>query len=74
MPERQLSGIWRLFVLVTQATYVGDMYSSVTSCTLVGVEPLPVRIEASVSHAKKDTFTIVGLPDTAVRTALAAIR
>ena len=50
------------------------MYSSVTSCTLVGVEPLPVRIEASVSHAKKDTFTIVGLPDTAVRESRERVR
>jgi magnesium chelatase family protein len=49
-------------------------YSSVTSCTLVGVEPLPVRIEAAVSHAKKDSFTIVGLPDTAVRESRERVR
>ena len=50
------------------------MYSSVTSCTLVGVEPRPVRIETTVAHAKKDTFTIVGLPDTAVRESRERVR
>jgi magnesium chelatase family protein len=49
-------------------------YSSVTSCTLVGVEPRPVRIETSVAHAKKDSFTIVGLPDTAVRESRERVR
>jgi magnesium chelatase family protein len=51
-----------------------DRYSSVTSCTLVGVEPRPVRIEATVAHAKKDSFTIVGLPDTAVRESRERVR
>lgn len=57
-------------------TYVGDMYSysSVTSCTLVGVEPRPVRIEATITYAKKDSFTIVGLPDTAVRESRERVR
>ena len=50
------------------------MYSSVTSCTLVGVEPRPVRIEATVSHARKDSFTIVGLPDAAVRESRERVR
>ena len=61
---------------VVAATYVGGMhsYSSVTSCTLVGVEPRPVRIEATVSHAKQDSFTIVGLPDTAVRESRERVR
>lgn len=56
--------------------YVGGMssYSSVTSCTLVGVEPRPVRIETTVAHAKKDSFTIVGLPDTAVRESRERVR
>jgi magnesium chelatase family protein len=64
------------FIRVTATTYVGHMYSyaSVTSCTLVGVEPRPVRIEATVSHAKKDSFTIVGLPDTAVRESRERVR
>jgi magnesium chelatase family protein len=61
---------------VTVVAYVGGMpsYSSVTSCTLVGVEPRPVRIETSVAHSKKDTFTIVGLPDTAVRESRERVR
>jgi len=41
---------------------------------LVGVEPRPVRIEATISHAKKDSFTIVGLPDTAVRESRERVR
>lgn len=42
------------------------MYSSVTSCALVGVEPRPVRIETTVSRGTNG-FVIVGLPDAAIR-------
>ena len=49
-------------------------YSSVTSCALVGIEPRPVRIETTVSRAIKDSFTIVGLPDTAVRESRERVR
>lgn len=55
-------------------TYVEDMYSSVTSCTLVGVEPRPVRIEATVSQGARGSFTIVGLPDAAVRESRERVR
>lgn len=55
-------------------TYVEDMYSSVTSCALVGVEPRPVKIEATVSHSRRGSFTIVGLPDTAVRESRERVR
>jgi len=42
------------------------MYSSVTSCALVGVEPTAVQIETVVSTGSGG-FVIVGLPDTAIR-------
>jgi magnesium chelatase family protein len=44
------------------------MFSSVTSATVVGVESKPVRVEVSVGGSKPG-FTIVGLPDAAVREA-----
>jgi len=50
------------------------MYSSVTSCALVGVVPRPVKIEATVSHSTRGSFTIVGLPDTAVRESRERVR
>lgn len=45
------------------------MFAAVTSAALVGVEPRPVRVEVHVSHSTKERFTVVGLPDTAVREA-----
>lgn len=51
---------------VTRASYVRRMYSSVTSCALVGVEPRSVRIETAVTGGSGG-FTIVGLPDAAIR-------
>ncbi len=42
------------------------MYSSVTSCALVGVEPRAVRIETAVTQGTSG-FVIVGLPDAAIR-------
>ena len=42
------------------------MYSTVTSCAMVGVEPRPVHIETSVAGGR-GIFTIVGLPDAAGR-------
>ena len=44
------------------------MFASVTSVALVGVEPQPVRVEVHVA-GPRERFTIVGLPDTAVREA-----
>jgi magnesium chelatase family protein len=49
------------------------MYSSVTSCALVGVEPRAVRIEAVVS-AGSGGFKIVGLPDAAIRESRERVR
>jgi magnesium chelatase family protein len=49
------------------------MYSSVTSCALVGVEPLPVRIETVVSGGT-GSFKIVGLPDAAIRESKERVR
>jgi magnesium chelatase family protein len=53
-------------VFVTAVTYVAQMYSSVTSCALVGVEPRAVQIETVVSKGT-GKFVIVGLPDAAIR-------
>ena len=44
------------------------MFASVTSVALVGVDPWPVRVEVHVA-GPRERFTIVGLPDTAVREA-----
>lgn len=49
------------------------MFASVTSATLVGVEPCPVRVEVHVSGVR-ESFTIVGLPDAAVREARQRVR
>ncbi len=53
---------------VTAAPYVGCMLSSVTSVVLVGAEPRLVEVEAYVGGGQP-RFSIVGLPDTAVREA-----
>ena len=50
------------------------MFSRVTSVALVGVEPRPVEVEVNVTAAEKSVFTIVGLPDTAVREAKERVR
>ncbi|MFV2001099.1 MAG: YifB family Mg chelatase-like AAA ATPase [Acidimicrobiia bacterium] len=50
------------------------MYSSVTSCTLVGVVPRPIKIETTISYSKRGSFTIVGLPDAAVRESRERVR
>jgi magnesium chelatase family protein len=47
--------------------------ASVTSCCLVGVEPTPVHVEAHVAGGKP-LFSVVGLPDTAVREAKERVR
>ena len=49
------------------------MYASVTSVTLVGVEPQPVDVEVHVG-GQKFALVIVGLPDTAVREARDRVR
>jgi magnesium chelatase family protein len=41
---------------------------------LVGAEPRPVKIEATVSASNRGSFTIVGLPDTAVRESRERVR
>jgi len=50
------------------------MYSSVTSCTLVGVVPRAIKIETTISYSKRGSFTIVGLPDAAVRESRERVR
>ncbi len=50
------------------------MYSSVTSCTVVGVDPRLVRIEATVTASNRTQFIIVGLPDTVVRESRERVR
>ena len=71
-----MEALWHPLLPVIAVAYVGGMssYSSVTSCTLVSVEPRAIRIETTVAHAKKDSFTIVGLPDTAVRESRERVR
>jgi magnesium chelatase family protein len=44
------------------------MFASVTSVALVGIEPRAVRVEVHLSGGR-NVFSIVGLPDTAVREA-----
>ncbi len=50
------------------------MYASVMSCTLVGADPMVVKIEATVSASNRGSFAIVGLPDTAVRESRERVR
>jgi magnesium chelatase family protein len=50
------------------------MLGSVTSVAIVGVEPRPITVEAHVSGADREVFSIVGLPDTAVREAKERVR
>ncbi len=45
------------------------MFSSIASTALVGVETRPVQVEVHAAGSGKATFSIVGLPDTAVREA-----
>ena len=49
------------------------MYSSVTSCAMVGTDPRPVRIETTATGGRH-SFHIVGLPDTAVRESRERVR
>jgi magnesium chelatase family protein len=50
------------------------MNATITSSTIIGVEPHPVRIEAHVGGGTKPIFIIVGLPDAAVREAKERVR
>jgi magnesium chelatase family protein len=49
------------------------MFASVTSVALVGIEPRPVRVEVHVSGSSP-VFSLVGLPDAAVREAKQRVR
>ena len=49
------------------------MFAAITSVALVGVEPRPVRVEVHIG-TKSPSFTLVGLPDTAVREAKDRVR
>lgn len=49
------------------------MFASVTSVALIGVEPQPVRVEVHTAGPSQ-RFTIVGLPDAAVREARERVR
>lgn len=51
------------------------MLAKVTSCTLVGLEGVLVDVEVDIYHrAQLPSFTIVGLPDAAVREATERVR
>lgn len=50
------------------------MFARVTSVALVGVDPRPVQVEVHVTNGGKSVFSIVGLPDTAVREAKERVR
>ncbi len=51
------------------------MYASIYSATQIGVEPRPVAVEAhDQGGGAQSRFTIVGLPDTAVREAAERVR
>jgi magnesium chelatase family protein len=45
------------------------MFASIASTALVGVDTRPVQVEVHAGQAAKPSFSIVGLPDTAVREA-----
>jgi magnesium chelatase family protein len=64
---------YRALLPVTGGRYVQTMYSSVTSCALVGVEPRAVQIETVVSKGRGG-FKIVGLPDAAIRESKERVR
>jgi magnesium chelatase family protein len=49
------------------------MFASTTSATLVGVDPRPVSVECHVGGGR-ESFHLVGLPDTAVREAKERVR
>ncbi len=49
------------------------MFAAITSIALVGVEPSPVRVEVHIGGGGKK-FSIVGLPDAAVREAKERVR
>lgn len=59
---------------VARATYVRVMYASVLAATQVGVDPRPVVVEAHGKGTGRGRFSIVGLPDTAVREAAERVR
>lgn len=50
------------------------MYASVLAATQVGIEPRPVVVEAHGKGSGRSRFSIVGLPDTAVREAAERVR
>ena len=56
-------------VCVTATTYGVDMFASIASTALVGVDTRPVRVEVHAAGSGRASFSIVGLPDTAVREA-----
>lgn len=49
------------------------MFAAVTSVALVGVDPVPIRVEVHVGGSKP-VFNLVGLPDTAIREAKERVR
>lgn len=60
-------------VRVGEAPYNEWMFAQTMSVAMVGAEARAVRIEAHVGRVK-DVFTLVGLPDTAVREAKDRVR
>ena len=57
------------WVCVAGVTYGAHMFASIASTALVGVETRPVHVEVHATGSGKPVFSIVGLPDTAVREA-----
>lgn len=60
-------------VSVTPLPYVVAMFAKTISATLVGVDAQGVSVEAHVD-GRKDVFSLVGLPDTAIREARDRVR
>ena len=58
---------------VTPGPYLERVFAAVTSVAIVGVEPVPVRVEVHVGGSRP-VFSLVGLPDTAVREAKERVR
>jgi magnesium chelatase family protein len=58
---------------VTPGPHAVGMFAAVTSVALVGVDPVPLRVEVHVGGSKPQ-FSLVGLPDPAVREAKERVR
>lgn len=50
------------------------MHAKVYSCSLIGIEAVPIEVEADVTQRGLPSFSIVGLPDKAVQEAKERVR